>query len=116
MASDRVRVATPDGAGQSLDWPAHVDVGHRALEPGRLIALNGEAGYQAHTLAPGLHFGYWRWQYRIIKVPIITVPQGEIALVIAADGMSIPPQRILGRCGWAARDERHKGEAEAGNR
>src|SRR6266446_6324208 len=69
----------------------------RKLPPGRLIALNGEAGYQADTLAPGLHFGYWLWQYRVIKAPVITVPQGEIALVIAADGMSMPPERILGK-------------------
>ena len=67
------------------------------LSPGRLIALGGEAGYQADTLAPGLHFGYWSWQYRIFKVPVTVVPQGEIALVVAADGESIPPQRILGR-------------------
>src|SRR5437899_11068947 len=71
--------------------------GGRKLRPGSLIALNGEAGYQADTLAPGLHFGYWAWQYRVIKAPVITVPQGEIALVIAADGMSIPPERILGK-------------------
>src|ERR1051325_8780324 len=69
----------------------------RSLPPGHLWALAGEAGYQADTLAPGLHFGYWRWQYKIIKVPVITVPQGEIALVIAADGMPIPPERILAR-------------------
>src|SRR5882724_8720472 len=66
----------------------------RSLEPGHLIALGGEAGYQADTLAPGLHFGYWRWQYRIIKVSVTVVPQGEIALVLAADGASIPPERI----------------------
>lgn len=71
--------------------------GTRALAPGALIALNGEAGYQADTLAPGLHFGYWRWQYRILKMPVIIVHQGEIALVIAADGQPIPPERILGR-------------------
>ena len=71
--------------------------GTRALPPGRLIALAGEAGYQADTLAPGLHFGYWRWQYRIIKVHVIVVPQGEIALVLAADGAPIPPERILGK-------------------
>jgi uncharacterized membrane protein YqiK len=70
--------------------------GVRAL-PGRLIALGGEAGYQADTLAPGLHFGYWRWQYRIIKAHVIVVPQGEIALVLAADGAAIPPERILGK-------------------
>src|SRR4249920_2549438 len=51
-----------------------------ALPPGHLIALNGEAGYQANTLAPGLHFGYWRWQYRILKKWVTVVPQGEIAL------------------------------------
>ena len=71
--------------------------GRRGLAPGRLIALGGEAGYQADTLAPGLHFGYWRWQYRIIKVSVTVVPQGEIALVLAADGAPIPPERILGK-------------------
>ncbi len=71
--------------------------GSRALEPGRLMALAGEAGYQADALAPGLHFGYWPWQFRVIKAPVTVVPQGEIALVIAADGAAIPPERILGR-------------------
>jgi uncharacterized membrane protein YqiK len=69
----------------------------RSLEPGRLIALGGEAGYQADTLAPGLHFGYWRWQYRILKAPVTVVPQGEIALVVAADGTTLPTERILGK-------------------
>jgi uncharacterized membrane protein YqiK len=71
--------------------------GARSLTPGRLIALNGEAGYQADTLAPGLHFGFWSWQYRIIKVPAAIVPQGEIALVLAADGAAIPSGRLLGK-------------------
>jgi uncharacterized membrane protein YqiK len=71
--------------------------GVRSLPPGRLVALAGEAGYQADTLSPGLHFGYFRWQYRILKVPVTIVPQGEIALVVAADGASIPPERILGK-------------------
>src|ERR1041385_7127874 len=71
--------------------------GSRSLPPGRLIALAGEAGYQADTLAPGLHFGYFRWQYRILKMPVTVVPQGEIALVLAADGDSIPSERILAK-------------------
>ena len=71
--------------------------GARSLGPGELIALSGESGYQADTLPPGLHFGYWRWQYRIIKMPITVVPQGEIALVVAAAGASIPTERILGK-------------------
>jgi uncharacterized membrane protein YqiK len=71
--------------------------GGLGLQPGRLIALAGEAGYQADTLAPGLHFGLWRWQFRIIKVPVTVVPQGEIALVLAADGAAIPAERILAK-------------------
>src|SRR6516162_6497223 len=71
--------------------------GARSLPPGRLLALAGEAGFQADTLAPGLHFGYFRWQYRILKVPVTVVPQGEIALVVAADGAAIPSERILGK-------------------
>ena len=70
----------------------------RSLAPGRFVALDGEAGYQADTLAPGLYFGYWPWQYRIIKVPVTVVPQGEIALVIAADGTAMPTEHILGKC------------------
>ncbi len=69
----------------------------QSLAPGRLIALAGEAGLQAETLAPGLHFGYWPWQYRIIKVPVTVVPQGEIALVLTADGDAIPSERILAK-------------------
>ena len=69
----------------------------KSLSAGRLIALNGEAGYQADTLAPGLHFGYFAWQYNVRKVALTVVPQGQIALVVAADGAAIPANRILGR-------------------
>jgi len=69
----------------------------RSLQPGQLIALAGEAGYQADTLAPGLHFGFWPWQYRIIKAPVTLVPQGEIALVVAAAGVAIRSERILAK-------------------
>jgi uncharacterized membrane protein YqiK len=69
----------------------------KSLPPGRLIALADEAGFQADTLAPGLHFGYWPWQYRIVKASVTVVPQGEIALVLAVDGNAIPAERILGK-------------------
>lgn len=68
-----------------------------SLPSGRILALNGEAGYQAQLLAPGWYFGLWRWQYRVVKVPVIVVQPGEIALVVAADGAPIPSQRVLGR-------------------
>ena len=61
-----------------------------SLPVGRLVALDGEAGYQAETLAPGWHFGYWSWQYTVRKVPVTVIPQGEIGLVVAADGKADP--------------------------
>jgi len=69
----------------------------KGLPPGRLIALNGEAGLQADTLAPGWHWGYLAFQYSVQKVSVIVIPQGEIALIVAADGESNPPERILGK-------------------
>jgi uncharacterized membrane protein YqiK len=69
----------------------------RGLPAGSLIALNGEAGLQADTLAPGWHWGYWPWQYSVRKESVVVVPQGEIALIVAADGQSNPPERILGK-------------------
>ncbi len=69
----------------------------KSLPDGQFIALNGEAGYQADTLSPGWHTGYWPFIYRIIKAPVTIIPQGEIGLVVSADGAAIPPNRILGR-------------------
>jgi uncharacterized membrane protein YqiK len=69
----------------------------KSLPPGRLIALNGESGYQADTLAPGWHFGFWPWQFSVRKEPVVSVHQGEIALLLANDGVSIPSERILGK-------------------
>lgn len=69
----------------------------RSLPPGQFIALNDEAGYQADTLPPGLHFGYWFWQFKVERVRVVDVAPGEIALVVAAAGAPIPPGRILAR-------------------
>jgi uncharacterized membrane protein YqiK len=68
-----------------------------ALPPGRLIALGGEAGYQARLLSPGWHFGLWKWRYKVHAIALVVVRAGEIGLVVAADGAPIPPERILGR-------------------
>src|SRR5712671_2736872 len=51
---------------------------HRDLPDGRIIALHGEAGYQADTLPPGLHVGLWPWQYTVELVKFFTIPQGKI--------------------------------------
>jgi uncharacterized membrane protein YqiK len=67
----------------------------RALPAGRLIATRGEAGYQAHMLPPGVHVGLWPWKYSVRKVPLVEVEPGQIALVVAKDGASIPSERVL---------------------
>ncbi|MFB2839505.1 SPFH domain-containing protein [Floridanema evergladense] len=69
----------------------------KSLPAGKLIALNGEAGLQADTLPPGWHFGYFPWQYSIRKEQVIAIPQDEIGLIVANDGGTIPPNRILGK-------------------
>ena len=68
-----------------------------SVPEGCIIALNGESGYQADLLRGGLHFGLWRWQYRIHKVPLVTIPQGKIGYVYARDGEPLLPGQTLGR-------------------
>jgi uncharacterized membrane protein YqiK len=63
---------------------------------GRIIALDDEAGYQADILRGGMHFGLWRWQYRIHKVALVNVPQGKIGYVYARDGQPLPAGQTLG--------------------
>ena len=71
--------------------------GKGSLGEGRILALNGEAGYQAKLLRGGLHFGYWRWQYRFHKTRLVTIPQSEIGYVYARDGEPLSPSQTLGR-------------------
>jgi uncharacterized membrane protein YqiK len=68
-----------------------------SVPEGRIIALDGEAGYQADLLRGGLHFGLWRWQYRVHKMPLVSIPQGQIGYVYARDGDPLPPSQTLGR-------------------
>jgi uncharacterized membrane protein YqiK len=68
-----------------------------SVPEGRIMALDGEAGFQVDLLRGGIHFGYWRWQYRVHKVPLVTIPQGKIGYVYARDGESLPPSQTLGR-------------------
>ncbi len=68
-----------------------------SVPEGRILALNGEAGFQAELLRGGLHFGLWRWQYRLHKVPLVTIRQGRIGYVYARDGEALPPSQTLGR-------------------
>lgn len=68
-----------------------------SVAEGCIIALNGEAGYQADLLRGGFHFAYPRWQYRIHRAKLVTIPQGKIGYVYARDGEALTPGQTLGR-------------------
>ncbi|HEY9047146.1 MAG TPA: SPFH domain-containing protein [Ohtaekwangia sp.] len=69
---------------------------HRELPDGRIVATRGEAGFQAKTLAPGLYFWMWVWQYEVNMEQFTIIPEGKIGLVLAKDGAEIPTGNILG--------------------
>jgi len=70
---------------------------NRQLPAGKIVALNGEAGYQADTLAPGLHFFLWPWQYDVAISKFTVVPPGQIGVVEACDGAPLPDGRIIAK-------------------
>lgn len=70
---------------------------NKQLPDGKIIALNGEPGYQADSLAPGLYWGYWVWQYTIEMAGLTVIPKGKIGLLTAKDGKQLPTGSILAR-------------------
>ena len=60
----------------------------RSLADGNPVAFQGEAGYQAELLMPGLRFMLWP-VYTVTKHPWVQVPAGEIGVVIAQVGEPI---------------------------
>ena len=70
---------------------------HRSLPDGCIIALRGEAGIQADTLAPGIHFGYWPWQYEINVEKFTTIPEDQIGIVESRDGKPLAAGRVLAK-------------------
>lgn len=73
------------------------NISRKNLPAGQVIAKNGEAGIQAETLSPGLHFGYWAFIFSVDKVPLTNIEQGQVGLVMAIDGSQINSSRILAK-------------------
>ena len=55
----------------------------------QLVALNGEAGYQADLLMPGLRFKLWPI-FKVERYDWVQVPPDHIGLVIAQVGTALP--------------------------
>jgi uncharacterized membrane protein YqiK len=58
------------------------------------IALGGEAGFAPEVLRGGVHF-LFPLQYRVHKMPLVTIPQGKIGYVFARDGRALSPTQAL---------------------
>ncbi|NCR10631.1 MAG: hypothetical protein GPI95_21120 [Microcystis aeruginosa LG13-11] len=67
----------------------------RPLPGGRRVALNGESGLQAEVLAPGRHLSLPNVEIRIAEA--IVIDSGEVGLVDAKDGASLPPGENFGK-------------------
>ena len=70
---------------------------NQSLPDGRIIATKGEAGYQAKTLAPGLYWWMFPWQYGVTMESFTIIPEGKIGLILANDGGELPTGNILAR-------------------
>jgi hypothetical protein len=95
--------------------------GGRSLPPSRQVALDGEAGYQADTLAPGLHFGYYHEKLssitvrsrdgfafnldvaQIIHAGALDAPKVIQAVRPAAVSLKLIPVRLQARTCWMDR-------------
>jgi uncharacterized membrane protein YqiK len=66
----------------------------RGSVEGGLIAVRGEAGYQAHVLRGGWHV-FFPFQYRVHVVPLVNIPQGKIGYLFARDGVPLAPTQTL---------------------
>ena len=70
---------------------------NKELPAGRIIAIDGEAGFQAQPLAPGIYFWKWIWQYEITQQAFTVIPEGKIGLIVAKDGKQLETGFILAR-------------------
>lgn len=63
---------------------------------GQLIALKGEAGCQPEILRAGVHFRT-PFMFKLKKVRLVTIPQGQLAYVFARSGEVLEPGQTLGK-------------------
>lgn len=66
-------------------------MGGPEMAPGRLIATNGEKGYQAETLGQGLHyFVNIPLRQKVIPIAVTSIPTGSVGVLTAMDGIPLP--------------------------
>jgi len=67
-----------------------------SLPKGRILATNGQMGFQSKILSPGFHFSpFLRVIYDIELKPIVEIPKGYYGLVSTADGKPLPFGQVM---------------------
>lgn len=62
----------------------------KSLQPGRIVALDGELGPQARILTAGFHWEpFITITHKVDEEPVFTVPNGQCAVMSAKDGQPI---------------------------
>ncbi len=69
---------------------------NKDLPPGKIVALHGEAGDQVDTLASGVHYYLWPWQYSVQSAPLTIIPENFIGVVESRDGEPLSDGHIIG--------------------
>ncbi len=60
----------------------------------KIIAVNGEAGFQPDVLRAGIHL-LSPVLYRVHRYPLVTIPQGQVGYIFARDGRALRPDQTL---------------------
>ncbi len=70
--------------------------GVKQLPPGRIIAMNGEAGPQAEILGPGFNFKpLLNVLYEVEQKPVTEIPENYYGFVVTRDGAPLRPDQFL---------------------
>jgi len=87
--------------------------GFANLPDGRLIATNGETGYQAEVISPGTFriVPFFNVVNTLEYFPLVTVPQGFYGRVVARDGVPLPAGQIMADA-WPEQDYQRFLDAE----
>jgi regulator of protease activity HflC (stomatin/prohibitin superfamily) len=68
----------------------------RRMPEGRVVAMRGEVGIQAHILGPGLHW-LVPFIYSTRRSRMLEIGEDQVGLVEAVDGVPLPPSRIFAK-------------------
>ena len=71
--------------------------GHNLFQDGEAFLKNhGQKGSQLQVLPPGI-YRVNPYLFRVQKVPVVTIENNRVGVVVAADGNTIPSGRLLGQ-------------------